>query len=181
MATTTIDPGNIYVAWLDWTPSTPPISGNTITHDANKVVKISTTKIDTNLDNPIILIPIPVSKGGRGANTTYARALDLKRIKEAVSVQGFLADEASESAITKRNNLTALGKDNDALTVVWGQGNYQTLWRPNKDSPTTNTGVFILKVMFTETAGIVGEAVSGDAQPDRNISIQITLVRGKDM
>lgn len=181
MVTTTIDPGNIYVAWLDWTPDTLPISGNTITHTANKVVKITTTKIDVNLDNSISLLPIPVSKGGRGANTTYARAIDLKNIKEGITVQGYLADETNESAITKRNNLISLGKDNDALTVVWGQGNYQTLWRPNQNAPKTDTGVFIQKVMFTETAGIVGEAVSGDAQPDRNIAIQITLVRGKDM
>jgi hypothetical protein len=108
LVTTTIDAGNIYICDLDWDSNPNAISGNTITHDANKVVKIDTTKIDFNFDNAVTVIPIPVSKGNRTSKTAYARAIDLKRIKEVVSVQGFLADESGESAITKRNNLLTM-------------------------------------------------------------------------
>jgi hypothetical protein len=41
-----------------------------------------------------------------------------------------------------------------------------------------------MKMMFTETVGYVGEAVGGatdEEPPERNIAINIQLVRGKDM
>ena len=192
MATTTITDGNIYIF-------IGTVSGNTITHGSNVLVKIHSTKIDYNYDNPIALIAIPVSKGSRAANTIRTRAIDLKRVKEAISIQGFLDDEETESATTKRDNLLSLGKGavlwgntvpdgasgsfskNTSLAVLWGtSGNYRTYWRPNENAG-VNSGVFILKMMFTETAGIVGEDVLGDSQPERNIAIQMTLVRGKDI
>ncbi len=196
MATTTITDGNIYVF-------IGTVSTNIITHNANELVKIHSTKIDYSYDNPIVFLPIPVSKGGRGVNTLLTRAIDLKRVKEVISVQGFLDDESGESATTKRDNLLTLGKSadwgstkpdnttggstdgsfarNTSLAVLWGtSGNYRTYWRPN-DNAKINSGAFILKMMFTETSGIVGENVSGDSQPERNIAIQIQLVRGKDM
>ena len=104
----------------------------------------------------------------------------MKRIKEAVSVAGFLEDESGESAFTKKTNLLNLGKNGDALTIVWGLGDYQTKWASNTD-PSVNTGVFISKMTFTETAGLFGENVTASPQPERNIAIQIQLVRGKDM
>lgn len=88
-----------------------------------------------------------------------------------------MEDESTESANTKRSNLDTLGKTGNALTVVWGIGNYQTSWKSN----TSPYGAFILKMMFTETGGIYGENVTGDSQPERKIDIQIQLVRGKDM
>ncbi len=171
MTDTTIDAGNIYIT--DGSSTTTTIT----TTGSQKVVRITTTKSDYNYDNSIIQIPIPVSAGDRTSKTPYSRALDLKRIKEVISVQGFLADEETESAITKRDNLLTLGKNGDELTVVWGVSSYQTLW----ERGVIPYGAFILKMMFTETAGIVGEPVSGNPQPERNIAIQIQLVRGKDL
>ena len=178
MVSTTIDAGNFYI-------TTGTISGNTITHDANKVVKIETTKIDHTLTNPVNPIPIPNSKQTTEQNKSddkdpFARVIDLKMIKETVSVQGFLADETSESAITKRNNLLKMVKQERVLKVVWGRSPYQTLWQP-EDDPKDGTGIFITQMMFTETAGIVGEGVSGNPQPERNWAIQFQCIRGKDM
>ncbi len=176
MATKTIDAGNIYV-------TDGSISGNVITTGEiipgvnQKVVRITTTKIDYNYDNNVVQLPIPVSTGDRLIKTPFSRAMELKVIKEVISVQGFLADEETESAITKRDNLLTLGKQRDELTVVWGVSPYQTLWKRG----TSPYGAFILKMMFTETAGIVGEPVSGNPQPERNIAIQIQLARGKDL
>ena len=177
MATTTIDAGNVYI-------TTGTVSSNVITHDANKCVKITTTKIDYNYLSKVTVLPIPISKGDRTSATAYARAIDLKMINEAVSVQGFLAGESGESAFKKKENLISMGKTGNALTVVWGYAhatnNYQTVWTEG----TEPYGAFIQKMMITETAGLVGEAIGGatDEEPsERNLAIQITLVRGKDM
>lgn len=153
------------------------INGCFYVSDGTTVVEIFSAKIDQNYDNAITQIPIPVSSGNRASGTPYSRVIDIKRIKEVVSVQGHLEDESTESANTKRNNLLTLGKTGDALTIVWGLGNYQTIWQPN----TPPYGAFILKMMFTETGGMYGENVTGDSQPERKIDIQIQLVRGKDM
>lgn len=162
-----IDVGNVYI-------TTGSISGNTIT--GGTTVKIHSTKIDYNLDNAIIAIAIPVSKGNRG-ETPYARIVDLKRIKELIAVQGFLIEETPTRAITKRNNLIALSKTGNALSVVWGQGNYQTVWKPG----TSPYGIFIQKFQITEVAGQIGEGFTGDPPPERSLAINITLIRGKDM
>jgi hypothetical protein len=177
MATTNIDAGNIYI-------TTGTVSSNVITHDTNKCVKIHTTKIDHNFDNQLVVLPIPISKGNRSTNTAYARAVDLKRINESIQVQGFLAEESSESAHMKRTNLISMMKTGNALTVVWGYAHatndYQTLWT----SGTAPYGGFIQKVQFTETAGLVGGIVgraSNEEPAERNITINITLIRGQDI
>jgi len=177
----TIDVGSVYIT-NSKDVTTTDISGN------GKTVKIRTTKLDQNYDNPVLLIPIPLSFGNRkdaednedGGKEPFARAIDLKRINEAITVQGFLVDEVSESSITKKNNLLILGKNKGALTLVWGQVPYQTVWKPDKD-PEVNLGVFINKITFTETVGIVGDTVNINAQPERNIAVQFQVVRGKDL
>ena len=105
--TTAIDPGNIYI-------TSGTVSGNTIT--GGTTVDIQTTKIDQNMDNQVTILPIPISKGSRSSKTAYARAIDLKRIKEVVSVQGFLIEEPTSRAIDKKNNLLTLAKKGGALT-----------------------------------------------------------------
>lgn len=183
MTDITIDAGNIYITngTLDNSSAGTADAAKITTTGSKKVVRIATTKIDYNYNNPINQIPIPISSGNRATVTSYSRAIDLKRIKEVVSVQGFLADESTGtvagSAFTKRANLITLGKQGDELTVLWGVSPYQTLWQRG----VLPYGVFILKMMVTETAGIVGEPVDTNPQPERNWAIQIQLARGKDL
>ncbi len=171
---TTIDDGNIYITSgsTDGPPATEIDGGTTVRIN-------TTTKIDYNYVSKIITLPIPISRGDRTSSTAHARVIDLKMIDEAISVQGFLAEEEVERAITKRINLFTLGKTEGGLTVVWGRGNYQTLWKPG----TIPYGGFIQKMMFTETAGQIAlpAGFTGDPPPERSIAIQLTLVRGKDM
>ena len=166
-----IDNGNVYF-------TTGTVSGNTII--GGTTVRIRSTKLDHNYDNTIAVIPIPLSKGNRDSKTPFSRAIDLKRIKEAITVQGFLEDESGESSVTKKNNLLTIGKTGGALTLVWGQSPYQTIFTADGD-PEINTGVFINKMTFTETVGIMGDLVTGNPQPERNIGIQIQVIRGKDI
>ncbi len=193
----TIEEGNVYI-------TTGTVEGTATTNQINDgsggvTVKIWATKIDQNLDNPVSLIAIPVSKAGRavlqsGDLQTHARAIDLKRIKESVSVQGFLEDEAGKSAWEKKKDLLRLAFQRGELTLVWGidytkltpspgTETHQTLWTPNRSNPLLGTGAFIGKIQFTETAGKIGEAegTAGEEPPESNIAIQIQFLRGLDI
>lgn len=173
---TTILDGNVYI-------TNGSVNGNTITHDSDRMVMIHSTKIDYNYDNQIQVIPPVTTFGERSESDVVTQTIpplviDLKRYTESIAIQGYLEDEPSESATTKRENLLTLAKNFRKLTVVWGITPYQTLWKP--DAPNSLFGVFIQKMMFSETAGIVGEAVTASPQPERNIAVQIQLIRGQD-
>ena len=171
-----IDVGNIYIT------SGTVNTDNTIT--GGLTVKIQTIKIDYNYDNPIGVVPISVSKGNRGTTNPHTRTIDLKRVNEVISVQGFLTDEALVSAKDKRDNLLALAKNTGELSVVWGykhsSNDYQTVWRKG----IAPYGAFIKKMVFTETAGMYSEAPVGGASnqepAERKMDVQVQLIRGQD-
>lgn len=170
MATTNIIPGTIYV-------TTGTISGDVITHDANKAVEIWADKIDYDYQNTIGAIPIPVSKGKRGTKDVETRARDLKIVIISLTVNGSLADDSSESANTKRDNLLSMAKTEGGMKLLWGpSGNYRTIF-----GNTSTDKVFITKMAFTETSGTQGEAVASDPQPFRKIDIIINFLIGKDI
>lgn len=177
MPTTDIIDGNVYI-------TTGSVSGNTITHDTNKLVKIHSSKIEYNYINEIKIRPLPETKGTRGEEPE-TQIMDIKNITESITVTGVLDDEATDSSFTKKQNLVEMGKKNGELTLVCGTTPYQTLWKP--DSANKKHGVFIQKMSIPETAGIVGEAVTTDpsggstAQAETNRAITIILVRGKDI
>ena len=166
----------------------------TITTDEDKISVqiIPTTKIDYIYDNNIVNIPIPNSRDKR-SNHPVNRIIDLKRIKETLTIQGFLADEEGSSAEKKRNDLLTLAKHRGELTVVFGHkystNDYQTLWEAIRDDieNVTNSGehgCFIMKMQFTTTTGKIGLNIGGvtnEESSERNIGVNITLIRGQDM
>lgn len=174
-----IDQGNLYITTgtLNASPATTITGGITVQINL-------TQKIDYILQNPIIFLAIPVSVGNRGTTIPSSRAIDLKMIRETLALQGFLAEDTTERAIDKRNNLIDFSRNEDALTVVWGLGNYQTSWRP-KVSP---FGGFVIKLQFTQTTEgeILGDVHSTDSSNDvafvrNSMAVQIQLGRGKDL
>ncbi len=182
-----IDQGNLYI-------TTGTLVGSPVTSiSGGTTVYINLTqKIDYIIINAVLFIPIPLSSGNRVTVKPYARAIDLKRITETIGIQGFLAEEETERAITKRNNLITLMKEADESKVVWGLGNYQTVWKPSTNPRTSgDTGGFITKLQFTEVAGkgapeIIGEVHLTDVSSNvayirRGIAIQMTISRGKDL
>lgn len=171
MATTAITNGIVYI-------TNGSVSGsNIVTSGSQTLVEIHATKVDHNLDNPISVLNIPVVTGNIGSKTPFSKLIELKKITESLQIAGDLDDEPTESANIKKNNLINYVKNNRSLTVVWNTGSYQTVWRPSD----TEGGAQITKIMFSETAGIKGENVTADPQPERQISVQIQLVRGKDI
>ena len=183
MVDTTIDRGNAYIT--DGDIVTVSRINDTIRTSGDQIVVriIPTTKIDYIYDNNIINIPIPLSRARR-ADNPLNRVIDLKRIKETMTIQGFLADETASSAEKKRDDLLTLAKHRGELTFVAGHqysiNNYQTLWKRDSDE----RGCFIMKMGFTVTAGKVGLDIGGatNQEPaERNIGVNMTLIRGKDM
>ena len=191
MATTTLNAGDVYITDGQLQDS----SGNHSTPytriettGAQKIVRITSVKIDNALDNTLSVIPIPVSKSVRGT-TPFARIIDLKRIKESLTVTGNIEDESGVTAESKRDDLLSMTKTGGELTMVYGPSyatnDYQTAWfKPESGDDQNNRGVFVIKITFTSTIGKLGEAVGGASDqesPERMIGIILTIVRGKDM
>ena len=196
MVDTTVNRGDCYI-----TDGTISQSGNTTTitttEDQIVVQIIPTTKIDYIYDNNIVTIPIPNSRAKR-SNLPLNRIIDLKRIKETLTIQGFLADETSSSAEKKRDDLLTLAKHRGELTVVFGHkystNDYQTLWKKPVNSGSEERGCFIMKMSFTSTTGKIGLNIGGvsttradgsvvytEEPAERNIGFNMTLIRGMDM
>ena len=174
MATATIDVGNVYITAVDG----GSVATNTLTGDI--IVKIQTTSVDYDYTNAISVIPIPVAPDDRENDDGFTRVIDLKRKTESLNISGYLEDETTERAITKRNNLLTLANSDGSLLVVWGQGNYRTIFTVVESA--NLFGMFIQKMNFKETGGILSEGdYTGDPAPDRNIAVTIGMVRGKDI
>ena len=166
MATTIVN-GNVYV-------TTGSVSENTITHDPDKAVEIFSARIEYNYVNAIGGFGFK-SKGNVDVDTPR-KIRDMKKIQKVITVTGILDDETTLRSITKRNNLLNMGEFERALTLVWGTGNYQTIFKPSE-----NKGVFILKMRFRETAGIYGQNFAADPQPMIKRDIEIQFITGKDI
>ena len=142
----------------------------TVSATGQTSVEIWTTKLDHNIDKPIIAINIPRQNNDVESEVppvTYL--IDIGRVKEAVSVQGYLIDEETSSALTKKINLRKIVFYEKEITVTWGTGaNRQQTYQGN-----------ILKVGFSETAGIVGEGQPTGYEQEKNISVQLSLVVGE--
>lgn len=174
IATKTIINGCFYVCEGNVSITTTEITADTI-------VEVFSSKIDYNYDDALMEIPMVTSKAGTAEadandDEPVTRIVDLKRIKEGINVQGALEDETSETARTKLNNLLDLAKRKRVLIIVWGTGADQMVWKPFAD-PKEGTGVFIKKMMFTQTAGVYGDTSIWL----RKIDVQLQFVRGKDM
>ena len=186
-----IDKGNCYITDGSINDAKTIIT----TTGSQIVVQINpSTKTDYIYDNNITNVPIPNSRGSRN-KIPLNRIIDLKRVKETITIQGFLSDEQIDtdnngtrdtfiSAERRQTDLLELAKHAGELTLVYGNKfsteNYQTLWK--KDS--SERGCFIMKMQFTTTTGKIGldiGATSGEFPPERNIGINITLIRGMDM
>ena len=174
MVSTTITDGNVYL--FDGVVS----SDNIIEANANEAVTIHAAKIDYDIQNEIGSYKKLVSRGDVGTKEPENKVRDTKKIEKVISVQGYLADEASESATQKRNNIISLMENKGALGLVWGtyglSGRYQTLFN------TSTKKVSVSKVKFTETAGMYAdEDVTVESPPERKIDIQIQFVVGSSI
>tara|TARA_Y100000310_G_scaffold190777_1_gene190771 strand:+ start:1820 stop:2353 length:534 start_codon:yes stop_codon:yes gene_type:complete len=169
---TTIEDGNLYI-------TTGSVSGNTITHDANKAVEIFAAKIEYDYQNTSPVRPIALSGGKVGLQDPIAMNTGVKMVVEVATGQGILIDDGDSTAVQKRDNLLTMAKLHKELVVVWGTTQSgQTLWKRDNDNKRYGAG--ITKIKFTQTAGKYGET-TGDTTGERKIDVQIQLTRAKDV
>ena len=170
MTTKTINEGDFYLL-----ENIGASIGSTSISYGGKLVEIHSASIEPLITNNMITLPLPNLDG----TTPMAQVVDIKRILETIQVSGFLEDESSEAAITKRNNLWYMIKYSDELIAVWGIGNYQTAFIPN--NPTDkDRGIFIQQISIPESTGKIGDLdVSTDPAPEKKYEVKMSLVRGK--
>ena len=139
-------------------------------------VLVWTTKLDHNLDKPVISINMP-NFGDDMDNKVEPTTtnIDLGRVKQLITVQGFLYDDSSESALTRKTNLFKLVKFYRTVTITWG-----TDTGGGSQNEQTATGI-ITKCMTTETPGKIGTQgpTAGDSG-EKNFAVQLALVVGTD-
>ena len=118
MATTTIVPGNVYIASLHDVDgnliSGSGVSGNTISHRANKAIEIFSARIEYGYINNIG--GILFKSKGETETIKPRRIRDLKKIQKVIVIAGILDDESSLRAITKRNNILDIAEFERSLT-----------------------------------------------------------------
>jgi len=132
-------------------------------------VTIWCTKLDHNLDKPIISIPMPNLKDKMDSETEpITRNIDIGKVKEIVTVQGMLIDEETEAAYEKKVNFLKLVKFYRSVTLTWGSGS-------RKQTAVGN----INKFGCTETGGIVGIQKAG-YESEKNFAVQFGLLIGTD-
>lgn len=140
-------------------------------------VTIWVTKIDHNFDKNLVAIDIPSTASSQDSQTKPKTwIVDLARVKEMISVQGYLIDETTEAAITKKWNLIKLFRYGRGKVIIsWGSGNNQ---QKDKDKNVDLIGS-IIKLAVTETGGIVGLQQSGYFS-EKNFAVQFAMVLGDD-
>jgi len=139
-------------------------------------VEIWCTKLDHQLDKPLIHLPLPRQTDG----TTFSKAfdsyiIDIGKVKEIITIQGYLVDDSTSSATQKKAYLITLAGDTRDVTISWGSGSFNQSAEGN-----------IQKVNFTETAGLltdgtqIGASPTTGNQPEKNFAVQLAIFIGTD-
>lgn len=144
-------------------------------------VKIWVTKLDHNVDKSLADFPVVRLVSAQDSEQEPdSQLLDIGRVKEVITVQGYLVDESSESAQTKKTNLLKIVYHERSITVAWGTPDTAVPDNPRgrEQSYTGN----ISKIGFTETAGIIGiqQGPAGDTgyYSEKNFAVQFSLIVG---
>ncbi len=130
-------------------------------------IEVWCTKLDHDFQKALVEIAIPRLRDGDSfQDSSDAWIIDLGRIKEHIQITGFLVDDATTSAFTKKTNLLTL-MNRRKVTLTWGTTN-----------ATTKVGN-IQKFTTTETAGKVTDG-TGSTDQERVFAIMISFIVGTD-
>lgn len=98
--------------------------------------------------------------------------IDLNRLKEAITITGWLDDTDASPALTKKNVLRSLLQDTGNITISWGTDKTGTGGRNDTQSYIGN----ILKGSITEVPGRRGYTGSGA----KTFTVQIQFELGEE-
>lgn len=111
MATETIAEGYVYIH--DGSTATGVITYTTY------CIKIRLEKAERDIQRDPKVIQIPQGTTGSSPSTRF---VDLNKEKEVITINGYLADDTGNTALTKRDNIRALSRTGAEISkeIVWG-------------------------------------------------------------
>ncbi|KKN53815.1 hypothetical protein LCGC14_0598410 [marine sediment metagenome] len=117
--------------------------------------------IEHNFDKQLIITSIPKQ------TPILTRLTDIKRLKEIITINGFLEDIDSESGLAKKTTLRSILSVATSCTLIWGTGAKEQSYAGD-----------IVKGSIKETAGRVGDEGSQNKTFSIMIQFAVGTVRG---
>ena len=98
--------------------------------------------MEHNFDKELIILGVPQ----KGSSGTLTYLIDLQKLKEVITVNGYLEDTTSKSALAKKNTLRTILKKAGKATLAWGTSTKAQSYNGN-----------IVKGSIKELSGKVGD------------------------
>lgn len=124
-----------------------------------------------------LVTPIDVPKQA----TPYSILIDLKKLRETITVQGYLLDEQSSSMWTKRYNLRTMFQTVSTIYFKWDR-NDPAQWLDANNNPTGQVGVGTwLGYPGDILVGEVNENPEGigDSEDTKSLAVTIQFIVGR--
>ena len=117
--------------------------------------------IEHAFDKQLIITPIPKQ------TPVDTRLTDIKRLKEIITMSGFLEDTDSTSGLAKKNTLRSILSTASEITIIWGTGVKEQIYKGD-----------LVKGTIKEVNGQIGD--EGSQGKIFNIMLQFAIgtVRG---
>jgi len=136
---------------------------------ASYSVEILATRIETNLDKGVQIESVPKSTDSNNktpasnSDMPLNMNIDLKKLKNIITITGILLEETAESALTKADNLMRIMGEGGTLTLQWKVGTTtltrkgtitkasiaEEPFRVGNEHPTTQLKSFSVKIQFS--------------------------------
>lgn len=132
-------------------------------------VTVFVRKLEQDILKPLEAINLPTQeqllKSGTLPKTWI---IDLGRTKEVISItEGYLADESTESAFTKKQNLLSMARTQKEVTMTWGSDLRQESYLGN-----------INQVKITENPGIFGDSQPTGYEQEKYYTVTMLFIIG---
>ena len=88
----------------------------TLSRGGTSVDILITRQVEFNMDKELIIFSVPKQ------TPILVWNIDIKRLKEVITITGILLDENSESSKTKFDNLRTLLRNSGSMALKWGTG-----------------------------------------------------------
>ena len=134
--------------------------------DGTDSVDIIISKLEESDVKDLIVLPMPSKNLGAGTVLTWL--VDLQKLRQVITITGFLVDETGSSSYSKKNSLKNLKKRAGTMTLTWKEDNAGS---QVDRSETVN----ILKDQITMVAGRVGDSSAVLSSPTQGAIYQVML------
>ena len=164
------------------TTITTTAANNLASNTGSRYVKIEGIKVETDLVNAPLVLPIAQGSGQWDNTDIMTQLTDLRAMTETLTVEGYFSNESDDTALNKKKNLAILAgrgnmTDNDTsinrggnITFVWGAG----------DNQIKREGM-ITKFKIIESPGEIGKPEGSSTDPKKAFNVAITFIVGEEV